>query len=113
MICGLSQTFTITACPTPTTIKTTARSDPTAKPLIRAALNAALSPEGISLSGGRGILLLHDIKARTTLALPRLLAALKTLNYHVVHVVPAASGEPQVAPAPTTLKANAPHKFDE
>ena len=62
---------------------------------------------------GRGILLLHDIKARTTLALPRLLAALKTLNYHVVHVVPAASGEPQVAPAPTTLKANAPHKFDE
>ena len=56
---------------------------------------------------GRGILLLHDIKARTTLALPRLLAALKALNYHVVHVVPAASGGPQVAPA-STMKANAP-----
>jgi peptidoglycan/xylan/chitin deacetylase (PgdA/CDA1 family) len=62
---------------------------------------------------GRGILLLHDIKARTTVALPRLLAALRALNYHVVHVVPAASGDPQVAPTPTTLKANAPQKFDE
>ena len=41
---------------------------------------------------GRGILLLHDIQRRTTLALPRLLAALKAQNYHVVHVVPAASG---------------------
>jgi len=62
---------------------------------------------------GRGILLLHDIKARTTVALPRLLAALKALNYHVVHVVPAAFGDPQVAPTPTTLKANAPRKFGE
>ena len=48
---------------------------------------------------GRGILLLHDIQRRTTLALPRLLATLKAQNYHVVHVVPAASGEPQVTPA--------------
>jgi peptidoglycan/xylan/chitin deacetylase (PgdA/CDA1 family) len=60
---------------------------------------------------GRGILLLHDIKRRTVLALPRLLAALKALNYHVVHVVPAASGEPRVAPAPTTVKAT-PRKFE-
>jgi peptidoglycan/xylan/chitin deacetylase (PgdA/CDA1 family) len=57
---------------------------------------------------GRGILLLHDIQRRTTLALPRLLAALKAQNYRVVHVVPAASGEPQVAPAPTTIKTSAP-----
>ncbi len=54
---------------------------------------------------GRGILLLHDIQRRTTLALPRLLAALKAQNYHVVHVVPAASGEPRVTPALTTIKA--------
>ncbi len=53
---------------------------------------------------GRGILLLHDIQRRTTLALPRLLAALKAQNYHVAHVVPAASGEPQVIPAPTPIK---------
>jgi peptidoglycan-N-acetylglucosamine deacetylase len=57
---------------------------------------------------GRGILLLHDIRRRTTLALPRLLAALKAQNYHVVHVVPAASSEPQVAPGPATIKASAP-----
>jgi peptidoglycan/xylan/chitin deacetylase (PgdA/CDA1 family) len=57
---------------------------------------------------GRGILLLHDIQRRTTLALPRLFAALKAQNYRVVHVVPAASDDPQVTPALTTIKASAP-----
>ncbi len=42
---------------------------------------------------GRGILLLHDMQRRTTLALPKLLAALKAKNYHIVHVVPAASDQ--------------------
>jgi len=40
---------------------------------------------------GRGILLLHDMQRRTTVALPKLLATLKAHNYHIVHVVPAAS----------------------
>jgi peptidoglycan/xylan/chitin deacetylase (PgdA/CDA1 family) len=57
---------------------------------------------------GRGILLLHDMQRRTTLALPKLLAALKTQNYHIVHVVPATSHQPQATPAPTTTKVSAP-----
>src|SRR5205823_12634833 len=35
---------------------------------------------------GRGILLLHDIQARTVAALPRILRELKTRGYRVVHV---------------------------
>jgi peptidoglycan-N-acetylglucosamine deacetylase len=38
---------------------------------------------------GRGILLLHDIQARTVAALPRILHELKARGYRVVHVVPA------------------------
>lgn len=36
----------------------------------------------------KGILLLHDIQARTAEALPQLLRALKTHGYRIVHVVP-------------------------
>jgi peptidoglycan/xylan/chitin deacetylase (PgdA/CDA1 family) len=38
---------------------------------------------------GRGILLLHDIQARTAAALPRILHELKARGYRIVHVVPA------------------------
>jgi peptidoglycan/xylan/chitin deacetylase (PgdA/CDA1 family) len=41
---------------------------------------------------GKGILLLHDIQARTVAALPRILRELKVRGYRVVHVVPATSG---------------------
>jgi peptidoglycan-N-acetylglucosamine deacetylase len=40
---------------------------------------------------GRGILLLHDIQARTVAALPRILQELKARGYRIVHVVPATS----------------------
>src|SRR5437762_766524 len=43
---------------------------------------------------GKGILLLHDIQARTVVALPRILRELKARGYHIVHVVPATSGQP-------------------
>ena len=47
---------------------------------------------------GRGILLLHDIQARTVAALPRILHELKVRGYHIVHVVPATLQDP---PTPT------------
>jgi len=47
----------------------------------------------------KGILLLHDIQARTVEALPELLAELKQRGYRVVHVVPAALGLPRTATA--------------
>jgi peptidoglycan/xylan/chitin deacetylase (PgdA/CDA1 family) len=43
---------------------------------------------------GKGILLLHDIQARTAAALPRLLHELKARGYRIVHVVPATSELP-------------------
>ena len=47
---------------------------------------------------GRGILLLHDIHARTVAALPRILHELKARGYRIVHVVPAT---PELAATPT------------
>src|SRR6266446_6711356 len=44
---------------------------------------------------GRGILLLHDIQARTVAALPRILRELKARGYRIVHVQPATPTEPQ------------------
>jgi peptidoglycan/xylan/chitin deacetylase (PgdA/CDA1 family) len=38
---------------------------------------------------GKGILLLHDIQARTVAALPKILHELKSRGYRIVHVVPA------------------------
>src|SRR5262249_39840144 len=46
---------------------------------------------------GRGILLLHDIHARTVLALPEILNELKSRGYKIVHVVPAAADRPKTA----------------
>jgi peptidoglycan-N-acetylglucosamine deacetylase len=47
---------------------------------------------------GKGILLLHDIHARTVAALPRILSEFKARGYHIVHVVPATVDLP---PTPT------------
>jgi peptidoglycan/xylan/chitin deacetylase (PgdA/CDA1 family) len=49
---------------------------------------------------GKGILLLHDIQARTVAALPRILATLKERGYHVVHVVPATADRPATPTEP-------------
>jgi peptidoglycan-N-acetylglucosamine deacetylase len=43
---------------------------------------------------GKGILLLHDIQARTVAALPRILRELKAQGYRIVHVVPATPERP-------------------
>ena len=42
----------------------------------------------------KGILLLHDIQARTVVALPRILHEMKARGYRIVHVVPATSQQP-------------------
>jgi peptidoglycan/xylan/chitin deacetylase (PgdA/CDA1 family) len=48
---------------------------------------------------GKGILLLHDIQARTVAALPKIIRELKARGYHIVHVVPATADQPAT---PTT-----------
>ena len=52
-------------------------------------------------ANGKGILLLHDIQARTVEALPALLHELKRRGYHIVHVVPATPDRPKTATAPS------------
>ncbi len=47
---------------------------------------------------GRGVLLLHDIQARTVAALPKILHELKARGYRIVHVVPAT---PELPATPT------------
>lgn len=49
---------------------------------------------------GRGILLLHDIQARTEKALPNILRELKARGYRIVHVVPATKDMPKTPTAP-------------
>jgi peptidoglycan/xylan/chitin deacetylase (PgdA/CDA1 family) len=49
---------------------------------------------------GKGILLLHDIQARTVAALPRILQELKARGYHIVHVVPATPEQPATPTEP-------------
>jgi peptidoglycan/xylan/chitin deacetylase (PgdA/CDA1 family) len=69
---------------------------------------------------GRGILLLHDIHARTAAMLPKLLRDLKARGFHIVHVVPGratppvetakimmASASPSAVPLPQTLSNDA------
>ncbi|WFU84672.1 polysaccharide deacetylase family protein [Bradyrhizobium sp. CIAT3101] len=48
---------------------------------------------------GKGILLLHDIQARTVAALPKIIRDLKARGYRIVHVVPATADRPAT---PTT-----------
>src|SRR5258705_1469346 len=49
---------------------------------------------------GRGILLLHDIQARTVAALPKILHEMKARGYHIVHVVPATPQQPATPTEP-------------
>jgi len=49
---------------------------------------------------GKGILLLHDIQARTVEALPTILRELKARGYRIVHVVPADSRHPATPTEP-------------
>lgn len=49
---------------------------------------------------GRGILLLHDIQARTQAALPTILRELKARGYRIVHVVPATPDLPKTPTEP-------------
>jgi hypothetical protein len=49
---------------------------------------------------GKGILLLHDIQARTVAALPRILHELKMRGYRIVHVVPATPERPATPTEP-------------
>jgi peptidoglycan-N-acetylglucosamine deacetylase len=49
---------------------------------------------------GKGILLLHDIQARTVAALPRILHELKARGYRIVHIVPATQERPATPTEP-------------
>ncbi|GLH76336.1 hypothetical protein SSBR45G_12440 [Bradyrhizobium sp. SSBR45G] len=49
---------------------------------------------------GKGILLLHDIQARTVAALPKILADLKAKHYRIVHVVAATADRPATPTEP-------------
>src|SRR6266566_5113726 len=49
---------------------------------------------------GKGILLLHDIQARTVAALPRILRELNARGYRIVHVVPTAPEQPATPTEP-------------
>jgi len=49
---------------------------------------------------GKGILLLHDIQARTVAALPRILHEMKARGYRIVHVVPATPQQPNTPTEP-------------
>ena len=49
---------------------------------------------------GKGILLLHDIQARTVAALPKILETMKARGYRIVHVVPATPERPATPTEP-------------
>lgn len=49
---------------------------------------------------GKGVLLLHDIQARTQAALPVILRELKARGYRIVHVVPATPERPKTVTDP-------------
>jgi len=58
-------------------------------------------------ANGKGILLLHDIQARTVEALPDLLHELKRRGYHIVHVTPATPERPKTVTEPSQWIAHA------
>jgi hypothetical protein len=49
---------------------------------------------------GKGILLLHDLQARTAAALPKILQDMKARGYKIVHVVPATANLPATPSEP-------------
>src|ERR1700744_874583 len=63
---------------------------------------------------GRGILLLHDIQARTVAALPRILETMKARGYRIVHVVPASADRPATLTEPQEwLLHHSPHALGQ
>jgi len=59
-------------------------------------------------ASGKGILLLHDIHARTVGALPRILNEFKARGYRVVHVVPARPDMPPTSTEPQQWRLHPP-----
>jgi len=57
---------------------------------------------------GKGILLLHDIQARTAAALPKILKEMKARGYKIAHVVPATLQQPATPTDPQDWKFNPP-----
>ena len=57
---------------------------------------------------GKGILLLHDIQARTVAALPKILHELKARGYHIVQVVPATPERPATPTEPQEWRMHPP-----
>lgn len=57
---------------------------------------------------GKGILLLHDIQARTVAALPKILHELKVRGYRIVHVVPATPERPATPTEPQQWQFHSP-----
>jgi peptidoglycan/xylan/chitin deacetylase (PgdA/CDA1 family) len=57
---------------------------------------------------GKGILLLHDIQARTAAALPKILHEMKARGYKIVHVVPATLQQPATPTDPQDWKFSPP-----
>jgi peptidoglycan-N-acetylglucosamine deacetylase len=57
---------------------------------------------------GKGILLLHDIQARTVAALPNILHELKARGYRIVHVVPATPERPATPTEPVQWQLHPP-----
>jgi peptidoglycan-N-acetylglucosamine deacetylase len=57
---------------------------------------------------GKGILLLHDIQARTVAALPKILLELKARGYRIVHVVPATPERPATPTEPVQWQLHPP-----
>src|SRR4051794_37920444 len=57
---------------------------------------------------GKGILLLHDIQARTVAALPKILHELKARGYRIVHVVPATPERPATPTEPQQWQLHSP-----
>jgi peptidoglycan/xylan/chitin deacetylase (PgdA/CDA1 family) len=57
---------------------------------------------------GKGILLLHDIQARTVAALPKILDELKVRGYRIVHVVPATPERPATPTEPVQWQLHPP-----
>src|SRR6202000_2423094 len=55
---------------------------------------------------GKGILLLHDIQARTAAALPKILHEMKARGYKIVQVVPATLQQPATPTDPQDWKFN-------
>ena len=55
---------------------------------------------------GKGILLLHDIQARTAAALPKILHEMKARGYKIVHVVPATLQQPATPTDPQDWQFN-------